>query len=444
MARSQVPLSRENAAPRPPRSRATQAAFLIGLPLAAGILALIHYGPFPEEVRRYVSHTVECVEVVLFCGALGTLGTKFFGSFAERRACRAVLLPPWQGQPVPVSEAARLRAEVCSRPARLQNTMIGRRVLAILDFLVNRGSAAELDDHLRSLADNDALAMDGSYSLTRFITWAIPILGFLGTVLGITGSINGITPEVLEKNLNQVTDSLALAFDATALALGLTMVTMFLSFLVERAEQSVLDAVDRYADRELAHRFERLATDGGEFVAVVRRNTEVLLETVEQVVQRQAVLWAQALEEADRRRTKVEEKLHERFAAALETALTRTLETHGRQLTALDKQVVDQSGGLVQQLNTLAATVRDSGREQQAALAKVAQSVAGQVQALTVLQEGERHLLRLQETLNQNLAALGGTGTFEQALHSLTAAIHLLTARATPAASTNRPGSRAA
>ena len=58
-----------------------------------------------------------------------------------------------------------------------------------------------------------------------------------------------------------------------------------------------------------------------------------------------------------------------------------------------------------------------------------------QAQMLVQLQSGEAQLVRLQETLQQNLASLAGTGAFEQAVQSLTAAIHLLTARvgATPA-----------
>jgi len=51
---------------------------------------------------------------------------------------------------------------------------------------------------------------------------------------------------------------------------------------------------------------------------------------------------------------------------------------------------------------------------------------------LTRVQEGEKQLIRLQEVLSQNLAALAGAGAFEQAVNSLTAAIHLLTARAGP------------
>src|SRR5205085_11744944 len=151
-----------------------------------------------------------------------------------------------------------------------------------LDFLKNRGSARGLDDQLRALADNDALALDGSYSLTRFITWAIPILGFLGTVLGITKAISGVTPEVLEQSLSSVTDGLALAFDATALGLALTMVTMFAGFVVERAEQGVLEAVDRYAADQLAHRFERPGGGQGQALAAVQQNTRLVLEGLRQ------------------------------------------------------------------------------------------------------------------------------------------------------------------
>jgi biopolymer transport protein ExbB/TolQ len=405
--------------------------------LAAGILSLIHLGPLRDTLaRRYVSHPVEYVEVVMFCGALGALAAKLIGYLFERRACRNAILPPWNGRAVAVSEATKLLAGLKQLPRRWQNTRIARRTAGVLEFLCARGSATELDDHLRAMADNDALALEGSYGLVRFITWAVPILGFLGTVLGITQSISGITPEKLENSLSEVTDGLALAFDATALALGLTMLTMFLSFIVERAEQGILDTVDRYTDRELAHRFERTGPAGNEFALVARQHSEALVQALEQLVQRQAALWAQAQNEADQRRLDADQRLEARFTAALETALERTLETHSRRLAALEQQAVERSALLVERLTTLAGAVRETCREQQNSLAQVSQGVAGVVEALARLQDGDKHLRRLQETLNQNLAALAGAGTFEQALHSLTAAIHLLTARAAPAPGT--------
>src|SRR5205807_7240480 len=175
-----------------------------------------------------------------------------------------------------------------------------RRAAAVLDFLRSRGSANELDDQLRSLADTDSISLENSYSLIRFITWAIPILGFLGTVLGITNAIKGVTPEVLEKSLSGVTDGLATAFDSTALALFLTMILMLCSSLVERLEQGILEKVDAYVDAELSHRFERIGPESSLFVDALRQNTQVLLQSTEQLVDRQATLWSRSLEKADR------------------------------------------------------------------------------------------------------------------------------------------------
>ena len=89
---------------------------------------------------------------------------------------------------------------------------------------------------------------------------------------------------------------------------------------------------------------------------------------------------------------------------------------------------------LVEQLSAVATTVRDTGREQQTALVRVAEGVSAQAGALANLQNNEKHLLQLQAALHQNLNALAGAGAFEQAVHSLTAAIHLLTTRTAPAA----------
>ncbi len=422
------------AAPGGRRTSTTVAAFVVGLPLAAVVLFGVRFGAehlaVLRELGHYVSNPVEFVEVVLFCCAISALGAKVLGNRTERRACRAEVLPPWDGRPVPAAEAPKLLAALNRTPRSLLNTYLGQRVGAILDFLYQRGAAEDLDDHVRTLADNDVAVMEGGFALTRFITWAIPILGFLGTVLGITTAIHGATPEVLEKSLSTVTDGLSYAFDATALALALTMITMFLSFLVERDEQGVLDAVDRYVDRCLAHRFQRVGADAAPFVQAVRENDRALMEAVGGLVQRQAELWEKTVTAIDRRSEEAHARPREQLIEALEKGLEKTLEVHARRLAALESKTVEQTARLIEQMAALAAAVRDTGREQQAALVRVAEGVSAQAGALGRLQEGETNLVHLQAVLHQNLAALASASNFEQAVHSLTAAVHLLTARA--------------
>jgi hypothetical protein len=438
------PAPRESPTP-PPRSSASLWAFLLGVPLAVGILFTIEKGPLRDtELKRYVEHNVERVEVLLFCVALGALLAKVAAYLlGERAAARTELLPPWDGKCVPVSQAGPLRDGLRGLGRVLQRTYLVRRVAAALDFLRSRGSADDLDDQLRTLAENDSIAQENSYSLVRLITWAIPILGFLGTVLGITGAIANVDPATLEKSLGGVTSGLSLAFDATAVALALTMLLMFLTFLVERLEQAVVEGVDRYADEELAHRFERGGPEGGEFVEVVRQNTQALVQGTERLVERQAEVWAGALAAAEKHWAEAGQKQQERLTAALEAALERTLEGHQQRLDNLERRALEQYSAVLDQLKTFTTTLGEAGREQQAALTRAAEGVTAQAEALARLQQNEGQLVRLQEAMHRNLEALAGAGAFEQAVHSLTAAIHLLTTRAgAPPAAAPRVGPR--
>jgi hypothetical protein len=398
--------------------------------MAAIILGLFHYGPLRHVyVYRYVEHPVQWVEVVFFCCCLGALLGKLGRILIERRACGIDILPRWDGKPIPVAKASDLLASIDRQSARVQGTYLGRRIRAVLEFLCQRRSAADLDDHLRTLTDNDAMAQENSFALVRFITWAIPILGFLGTVIGITGAIAGVTPEVLEESMSAVTDGLAEAFDSTALALGLTMIAMFITFLVEKQEQGILEEVDHLVDRQLAHRFIREGLDSAPILDAVRMNSEILTRSVEGLVQRQAELWADSLSAPERRVAGLYEELQTRLTTAMQQAMESTAHVHAQRLAALEQHMVQQSTHLLQNLAGLAAAIRDVGQQQTVALVKVAEGIQGQAAVLGKLQADEANLIHLQAVLHQNLAALASASSFEEAVQTLTAAVHLLTTR---------------
>lgn len=416
----------------PRGSLATLAAFLLGVPLGVVVLLLIWYGPFQEEILiRYTSHPVEMAEVVLFCCALMALGMKFLGYLRERMAFVRALLPKGTGKPQPPGEAATLINHL-SMQGGWRGTYLGQRVLGVLEFVHARGSAQELDDQLRTLSDNDAIAQEGSYSLVRFINWAIPILGFLGTVVGITDAIAGVTPEMLEQSLSGVTSGLATAFDTTALALLLTMALMFGTFISERLEQTLLEQVDGYVERHLAHRFERPGNDNASFVAALNKNTETLLGTTEQLVQKQAQVWARSLERLDRQSADYlknqQAQLTQSIGQALDFALTR----FGQRMAEVESNLIQRNHDMVDGVARLVEGLKEADRQHREGLAEIAGRLAAQTETLARMQEGETQLVRLQETLQQNLSTLATSGTFEQAVQSLTAAIHLLTSRVQP------------
>jgi hypothetical protein len=203
-----------------------------------------------------------------------------------------------------------------------------------------------------------------------------------------------------------------------------------LTYLVERLEQGLLQEVDRLVDRHLAHRFQHDAGPSGSAVAVIQESTAALTRSVEGIVTRQAELWAGTLHEPERRAQATYQHMTEGLVAGVQQALERTLTLHEQRLAALEQQSLQGSAQLMQQLAGLAVAVRDTGREQQQSLVKVAEGIAAQAAILARIQEDEKNIVHLQAVLHQNLAALASASSFEEAVHSLTAAVHLLTSRA--------------
>ena len=154
-----------------------------------------------------------------------------------------------------------------------------------------------------------------------------------------------------------------------------------------------------------------------------------MMASVESVVQKQAEIWSKALAEPERRAIALQERMLHQLLQGLQQAMNRRCKltpSVGR----LEQQSTQARSQLLQQLAALAVVVRDTGREQQQSLVRVSEGIAGQASVLGKLQADEANLVHLQAVLHQNLAALASASNFEEAVHSLTAAVHLLTARA--------------
>ena len=84
------------------------------------------------------------------------------------------------------------------------------------------------DNTIESLFE--VLQMDLSF--IKFISWAIPSIGFLGTVRGI-GDALGKANEAVLGDITSMTSSLGVAFNSTFVAL---LISIFLMFIISRLE----------------------------------------------------------------------------------------------------------------------------------------------------------------------------------------------------------------
>ncbi len=280
---------------------------------------------------------------------------------------------------------------------------------------------------LRYLADRDAVAAQGSYALVRMFIWAIPILGFLGTVVGIAMALGRLAPQQLEESLPQVMASLTVAFNTTILALGLCLVLYF-RFVLCGTQRSETPGGRRYVRGASGH----LSSFGWSLEG--QRSKQACLPKNLSATGRgfPSCNWSWWLEKW-RIPAAVREDIARLLQGSLADSLAQTLAVHLERLAQAESQILAEYREQAEQLHR--AFFR---RAEQ--MAELQSSIEERTELLLKAVESSQVLLALQEVLNRNLSTLASSRQFEELIMSLTAAIHLLTARVESSLTPPRPG----
>ena len=406
------------------------------------LMALVFYLVVPrlpgtsDFVQRYFcSHPLEYVGTCLFFVGLGILWSKLRKLSLERLAVERL---QDLNEPFPNQDAitpVRFERWLTTVEKQLAGTIAVRRVSDAMQYVQFRQDNG-LEEHLKYLADLATDRLHQSYALMRTISWAIPILGFLGTVIGITMAIANVTPEQLDSSLPEVTGGLAVAFDTTAQALGMSIVLVFGAFLVERGEQSVLNNVEQFGIDSLVNQLGRTTTSGSMASSIdedfTKRMQKLLLQYEQSWGEHLNALHAGWNETLAARTAQLSASLDRETQATLDLHRKTMLDSRDTYAVAL-QQSSDRFAMVIQQ--TMGQFVDNVGAWQNA-LQTTSLSACGQAEELhrlgrTLLEltEAEHRLAALQQQLNQNLQALEVVATLEQTVSSLNAAVHVLTAK---------------
>jgi len=124
-------------------------------------------------------------------------------------------------------------------------------------------TAAQLMELNREGSGLDQEQAAGRFTLTRYILYLLPVIGFIGTVEGISKALMNISrvlPMVKNldgfmSNLTSVTSALQIAFDSTLLALFLSAALMLVQTLVFRRSEDLLARIDRWVVEHLLPHF---------------------------------------------------------------------------------------------------------------------------------------------------------------------------------------------
>jgi biopolymer transport protein ExbB/TolQ len=356
----------------------------------------------------------------MFMWGLADAFLRALGFPRESFALRQEWLPPRERRE-PVERAAALYAVVQSKPLWLRNSRIGQRLLRALAYLEENGAADEFADHLRYLADQDEDKTHNNYGLIRFICWLMPVLGFLGTVLHFGGALGGISMDKLNEELPLIVGEMGTAFNTTTVALTGAVTMMLLLFLCERTEREIIRSVDRRTERELLNRFEVSGASIQPFLQALHSANSTTLRAIESTMDRQLQIWETAFESVERQ-TEERERAHadrweDTWRRIEQQLLAVDAEREARLLQVMDHFLAQSSE---HQARTHETTER---------MAALDANCERLVEQLADILKSDDELVRLQSTLVDNLRVLHETHQIDQAVHELSAAIHLLTAR---------------
>lgn len=155
-----------------------------------------------------------------------------------------------QASITPLLEAA--DADALTLQAEQMGSLLGKRLLRLLGVWRTTQSSFQLERAADVDADLYQLSLETSFSLVKVLLWAIPILGFIGTVIGMSQAVgsfdavlgNADNVDGLKAGLTKVTSGLGTAFDTTYLALVISVLLAVPINLIERQEEQILSSID--------------------------------------------------------------------------------------------------------------------------------------------------------------------------------------------------------
>lgn len=110
-----------------------------------------------------------------------------------------------------------------------------------------------LSDAIESNLEALAVRQDSENTMIRYLIWAIPSIGFIGTVRGI-GQALSQADQALAGDIAGMTNSLGIAFNSTLVALLISIFLMFLFHQLQRLQDSQILDTQEYCEKYLLSR----------------------------------------------------------------------------------------------------------------------------------------------------------------------------------------------
>jgi biopolymer transport protein ExbB/TolQ len=187
---------------------------------------------------------------ILMFWALAIMGYKAAMITRERRLLDVELVPIAEGMRILPEDTREFARQVQALPDEQQTSLLPRALLTALRRFSTTRNIQDVSSSTHTIFESEADRLESELSMIRYISWAIPSIGFIGTVRGI-GEALAQADKAVQGDITGVTQSLGVAFNSTFIALLISIFLMFLVYQLQLLQERLVFDSENYVDDKL-------------------------------------------------------------------------------------------------------------------------------------------------------------------------------------------------
>ena len=190
---------------------------------------------------------------ILMFWALAIMGYKSVATLKHRGLLNLDLIPLAEGVRILPEDALAFSRRIEALPPSQRESLLPRTLLAALHRFGSTRNIQDVANAMHASCDTEGERLDAELAMIRYIAWAIPSVGFIGTVRGI-GQALGNAHKAVQGDILEVTRSLGVAFNSTLVALLISIVLMFLLYQLQLLQERYILDTEAYCEERLTRR----------------------------------------------------------------------------------------------------------------------------------------------------------------------------------------------
>ena len=206
-----------------------------------------------EQNRSVIPYFI----VFFSCWSLAILLLKNQKLGLQRKAVKLKIVPDDPDFILTPGSAANVLRTLYASVDDPRRFMVLNRIERALANLKNIGRVSDVAEGLSVQAENDEAYIESTYTLLRGFIWAVPVMGFIGTVVGLSQAIGefgkvvaaGAGVAELTSSLGGVTSGLSIAFETTMVGLIAALIVQLLATMIRKKEEDFMDECSDYCHR---------------------------------------------------------------------------------------------------------------------------------------------------------------------------------------------------